>query len=129
MQKFILLRNNGEFFVIVHAAPNQQGKFQWYWMNDPNEDPEVNIAGEVFESITLSSQNIKAHYQKKWLACHCEVEGSRYNEGCVYLTDDFVEMIKANQFDAIDFFGEDGMIRTDVCYSARPQKEKNEVST
>lgn len=119
MKNNIVLQTNGGFFITIHAAPNLFGEFQWYCMDDPNQDSKANIERQIYESITLSSEDIKKNYMNKWLACHCEVKGEQYDEGCVYLTDDFIEIIKSNQFDAISFTGEDGNIREDICYGPK----------
>lgn len=118
MQIFIVLQQNSKFTIIVHAAPNETGRFQWYWMDDPNEGPEINIKGAVHESVTLSSDEIRKCYQEKWLACHCHINGEEfpYNQGCVYLTSDFGEMIRRNRFDKIFLVGEDGEFLDDLCY-------------
>lgn len=123
MRKIIIEHTKGDFFITIHAAPNMFGKFQWYWMNEPNEVSGNDIKGQVYESITLSKENIKKNYMNKWLACHCEVDGECYNEGCVYLTGDFIEMIRSNLFDEVSFIGDDGNIRDDVCYISKHSTE------
>lgn len=111
MTKHIILNEDKEFLVIIHACPMETGLFQWYTLVDPNECHKKNIKKEIYESITLSSDSIKQKYYRKWLACHCEVNGTSYEEGCVYLTDDFIDMIRENQFDTIDIFDKDGMVK------------------
>lgn len=121
MQKFILLYDNGEFLVIFHAAPNKLGDFQWYLMNEPKECSETNISKEVYESIVLTSEDIEKYYQGKQLACHCKIDDEKhaYNEGPVYLTSNYIEMIKINQFDSISFLNEHGNICCDVGYASK----------
>lgn len=116
MKKFILLSCDGHFVIIIHACPNAVGRFQWYLVDDPNSEKESNIDGQIYESITISSDTICNEYQDKWLCCKCEVLDDKYIEGCVYLTNNFIEMIKNNQFDEINFFDKDGNIRKDVNY-------------
>jgi len=117
MEKYIILGIDGMFIIVVHACPNAIGKFQWYLVDEPNDEKEYILNGQVYESITISSNNIGNEYPKnKWLCCRCEVEDENYNEGCIYLTNDFLEMITINQFDTINFIGKDGNIRNDVGY-------------
>ena len=118
MKKFIVAHLDGKFIIILHAAPSKTGTFQWYWMNDQNDDHRINIEDEVYESIILSSDDIKEYYQGKWLACHCNIddENSSYNEGSVFLTANFGEMIRKNRFDSIAFFGNDGNICSNFEY-------------
>jgi len=116
MEKYIILGTDGTFVVIVHACPNAIGKFQWYLIDDPNSEKEFLLDGQIYESITISSDNISNEYQNKWLCCKCEVEDDNYIEGCFYLSNDFLEIISVNQFDVINFFGKDGNIRNDISY-------------
>lgn len=116
MEKYIILGTDGTFVIIVHACPNAIGRFQWYLADEPYGEKKNILNGQVYESITISSDDICAEYLHKWLCCKCEIENDNYIEGCVYLTNDFLEMIKANQFDIINFFGTDGNIRNDISY-------------
>lgn len=122
MEKTILLSCDGNFVIIIHACPNAVGKFQWYLVDDPNSEKESNIDDQIYESITISSNSICNEYRDKWLCCQCEVSDDKYAEGCVYLTNNFIEMIKTNQFDEIAFFDKDGNIRNDVSYHRKQTK-------
>ena len=115
----------GEFFIIAHACPGKTGEFQWYLVDDPNETKEEVLEGQIYESITLSNAKIKELYEGKWLCCHCKVDGDVYDEGCLYLTDSFLDMIRENQFDNVDFFDKNGMIRG----SQYVKKEEKELGT
>lgn len=143
MKKFIILQNNGEFIAIFHAAPHKIGEFQWYLRYEPDESTisvenashfiekvkTTTIDNAIFESISFSSEEIRKWLKGKWLGCVCKIEGEKnsYDEGYVYLTDDFIEIIKRNQFDSIEFFGEDGNIRGDVNYiSGNHKTDKKE---
>lgn len=118
MDKYIIVDSAENFVIIVHACPNVIGKFQWYLVDEPNSARKYIMDGQVYESITISCDDICAKYLNKWLCCKCEIEDNNYYiEGCVYLTSDFLEMIKLNQFDTINFFGKDGNIRNDISYS------------
>lgn len=121
MEKYIISGADGKFVVIVHAYPNTIGKFQWYLVDEPNSKKEYILDGQIYESITISSDNISNKYQNKWLCCKCEVEDDNYIEGCVYLSNDFLKIISVNQFDVINFFGKDGNIRDDISY-CKPTK-------
>ena len=102
MKKNINISSIEEFDIFVQAIDNyMQGDFQWYIMDDPNEGAEHIIEGEVHNTIYLSSKEIGEKYKDKYLACHCKVQGEKYNEGCVYLTDSFVEIMTKNQFNKI----------------------------
>ena len=116
MTNFIIVNNNGEFIVIAHACPGAMGKFQWYLVDDPNSDKKRNIAGQVHESFIISSDKIDKKYKDKWLCCKCEVSGEEYNEGCLLLKDNLVEIIGSNPFDSVKFFGADGNIQDDIEY-------------
>lgn len=116
MEKYIVLGTDGTFVIIVHACPNAIGKFQWYLVDEPNSEKKYILDGQVYESFIISSDDICIKYLNKWLCCKCEIENDNYIEGFVYLTNDFLEMIKANQFDIINFFGNDGNIRNDISY-------------
>ena len=110
MIKYIILEPNNQFIIIVHAAPNKKGVFQWYLTDALDNASKTNITNKVYESIVLSSDEIKEKYQNKWLACHCHIDGedSSYNQGSVYLTSDFIDMIRYNQFDQIEIYDEAG---------------------
>ena len=116
MKKFICLEMNGSFTIIVHACPNSVGKFQWYLVDEPNSENEYILDGQIYESITILSDDIYNKYLNKWLCCKCEVEGDSYIELCVYLINNFSEMIKTNQFDIINFYDKDGNICNDISY-------------
>lgn len=122
-KKYICVNNDNDFCIILHACPNAIGKFQWYWMDEPNNEIKKNIEGEVYESITISSQQIKEKYINKWLACHCDVSDETYEEGCVYLTDNVIDMIRENQFDNISFYDEKGMTKANFYYCFSEQFE------
>lgn len=117
MEKYIILGVDGNFIVIVHACPNAVGKFQWYLVDEPNEDVKFALDGHIYESVTISNDTISEKYQNKWLCCKCEIGDDKYTEGFVYLSNNFIEMISVNQFDRIEFFGENGNIRNDISYS------------
>lgn len=116
MKKHIILGTDGTFIVIIHACPNAIGKFQWYLVDEPNDENEYILDGQIYESITISSTDISNKYQNKWLCCKCKIEDDNYIEGCVYLSNDFCKMINTNQFDVINFFGKDGNIRKEISY-------------
>ena len=116
MEKSIILDADGKFTIIVHAAPKAVGKFQWYLIGEPNSDKEYILDGQIYESIVVPSNKIKGKWKNKWLCCKCEVDGEKYLEGCVFLRNNFVDMINFNQFDTIQFFNKDGNIRNDVSY-------------
>lgn len=116
MEKCIILATDGTFVIIVHACPNAIGKFQWYLVDEPNSEKKYILDGQTYESIVISSADICNNYLNKWLCCKCEIENDTYTEGCVYLANDFLELIKVNQFDVINFFGKDGDIRNDISY-------------
>lgn len=113
MVKHIILGTDGTFVIIVHACPGSIGKFQWYLAGELNTGEKYILDGQIYESVTISSDTINNKYQNKWL--YCKYEGE-YIEDYVYLTNNFSEMISANQFDTIGFFGKDGNIRNDVSY-------------
>lgn len=116
MEKYIIVETDGTFVVIAHACPHSTGKFQWYLIDELNSEKEQILYGQVYESIVISNSDINNKYQNKWLCCKCEIGNEHYVDGCVYLSNDFIEMINTNQFDAINFFGNDGNIRRDVSY-------------
>lgn len=116
MESYILLKTNGEFVVIVHACPHAIGKFQWYLVDEPNSENKYILDGQTHESIVILSNEICNEYLDKWLCCKCEIGDDNYTEGCVYLSNDFLKMIRTNQFDIINFFDEDGEIRNDIGY-------------
>ena len=116
MHKTIVLKDNKTFIVVAHACPKAIGEFQWYLVDDPNSDKEYIIDGEEYESIVLSNDVINDTYKNKWLCCKCNVNGEIYSEGCIFLSDDFIEMISKNQFDEIQVCDEDGNIRTGFRY-------------
>lgn len=99
------------FIIVVHACPEAKGEFQWYLVDDPNREKEKVLTGQIYESITITSQQIQESYKGKYLCCHCKVDGYSYDEGCLYLTSSFVDMICKNQFNSINFLDENGMIR------------------
>lgn len=129
MEKCIILATDGTFVIIVHACPNAIGKFQWYLVDEPNSEKKYILDGQTYESIVISSADICNNYLNKWLCCKCEIENDTYTEGCVYLANDFLELIKVNQFDVIRFFGKDGDIRNDISYlrSVDRQEVKDET--
>lgn len=129
MEKCIILATDGTFVIIVHACPNAIGKFQWYLVDEPNSEKKYILAGQTCESIVISSVDICNNYLNKWLCCKCEIEDDTYTEGCVYLANDFLELIKVNQFDVIRFFGKDGDICNDISYlrSVDRQEVKDET--
>lgn len=102
MEKHIILGTHGAFSITIHACPNAIGKFQWYLVDDPNDEKEYILDGQIHESITITSTDINNKYQNKWLCCKCKVGDDNYIEGCVYLSNDFYEMITVNQFDTMD---------------------------
>ena len=55
--------------------------------------------------------------------CHIDGEDFSYNQGCVYLTSDFSEMIRRNHFDKIFLIGDDGDFRDDLDYISVSPKE------
>lgn len=114
MKKFMSLCADGEFFIVLHAAPDQDGKFQWFFSDDFDALYRININGQVYESIVLSSEDIREHYMDKFIGCDIDDEQNAIEN--VYLTDSFVDMIRDNQFDIIDFFDDDGYIRDDISY-------------
>jgi hypothetical protein len=117
MYKILLLNENNEFHLIIHAFPDsEKGVFQWYLTDNPNSEHAEMIVDEIYESIALSSEKIKNNYNKKWIYCHCKTEDSSYNEGCVLLSDNFIDMIRNNDFDDISFYDKQGNIRTDISY-------------
>lgn len=116
MRKHIILGTNDDFVIIIHACPDAVGKFQWYLLDEPNSEEKHILDGQIYESITILSNDIHDKYLNKWLCCRCEIEDEKYNEGCVYLTDGFLKMIELNKFDTVEFFGNDGDIRKDVGY-------------
>lgn len=121
MKKFIFIITNDDFIIILHACPNAIGKFQWYWMDDPNDEVINKIEGQVYESITIASEQIKEKYKNKWLGCFCDVPDGKYHEGCVFLTDNVIEMIGENQFDNISFADQKGMTKDNhfYCFSEK----------
>jgi len=121
----IYSKTEDEFVIIAHACPGKTGEFQWYLVDDPNETKEEVLEGWIYESITLSNTTIKELYEGKWLCCHCKVDGDIYDEGCLYLTDSFLDMIRENQFDNVAFFDKNGMIRG----SQYVKKEEKELGT
>lgn len=126
MENYIIYsKTAGEFVIIAHACPGKTGAFQWYLVDDPNETKETILEEQIYESITLPSTQIKELYEGKWLCCHCKVDGDVYDEGCLYLTDSFIDMIRENQFDKVDFFDKNGWIRG----SQYVKKEEKEIGT
>lgn len=126
MENYIVYsKTKDEFFIIAHACPGKTGEFQWYLVDDPNETKEEVLEGQIYESITLSNTKIKKLYEGKWLCCRCKVDGDVYDEGCLYLTDSFLDMILENQFDNVAFFDKNGMIRG----SQYVKKEEKELGT
>ena len=67
MKKYIILDVDGTFVVVVHACPNAIGRFQWYLVDDPNDDKEYILDGEIYENIAISSNHIRLNYLNKWL--------------------------------------------------------------
>lgn len=110
MKKFIIMLENNKFIVIIHACPNSVGSFQWYILDDPNSEIKTSIDGKIYECISITNEYIRDNYNGKWLACHCNIDGESFNEGCIYLTDNFIEIIKENQFDVIEFTDQNGNI-------------------
>lgn len=117
MLKYIILEPDNTFVLVVHACPNEIGKFQWYIVEDPNSEHKQIIDNQIYESITIASKTINNKYQNKWLCCECEVNNEKYIEGCIYLSNNFTEMIKTNQFDEVNFFDKHGNIRKDIGYT------------
>ena len=116
MHKTIVLKDNKTFIVVAHACPGARGEFQWYLVDEPNDSKEYIIDGEEYESITLSNDVISGTYKNKWLCCRCNVDGEAYDVGCIFLSDNFAEIISKTQFDEITVCDEKGNFRTDIGY-------------
>ena len=111
MKQFIVYSKiEDDFYIIVDAHTGQTGEFQWYLVDDPNETKKEILKRQIYASITLSSAQIQKAYEGKWLCCHCKVDGDVYNEGCLYLTDSLMDIIRENQFENIVCYNENGKI-------------------
>lgn len=116
MDKTICLKTDGTFFIVAHAYPGKDGEFQWFLLDDPNTtESRRNLENETYESIVLSNDSLDM-YKNKWLCCKCEVDGEKFTEGCIFLTDDFAEIISSNQFDEIKICDEEGNFRGGISY-------------
>lgn len=123
MDSHIIYSKTEDFFcLIVDACPGAIGEFQWYLTDDPNESNRKMLKGQTYESITLISEQIQEGYEGKWLCCRCNVDGHTYDEGCLYLTSNFVDMIQENRFKSVGFFDENGQISGNK-YVEKEEKE------
>ena len=106
----IYSKTEDHFCLIIHACPGAIGEFRWYLADDPNESKRKMLKGQIYESIEFTSEQIQEGYEGKWLCCRCNVDGNTYDEGCLYLTSNFVDMIQENQFKSVGFFDKNGQI-------------------
>lgn len=107
----IYSKSEDSYCLIVHAYPGAIGEFQWYLTDDPNGSKRKMLKRQTYESITFTSEQIQEGYEGKWLCCRCNVNGYTYDEGCLYLISNFIDMIQENQFQSISFFDENGWVR------------------
>lgn len=124
MIKYIALTADNRFDLILHAYPNATNcKFQWYVVKDLNDNNPQKLQQQVYESLVLCDETIKKNLKDKWVYCHCITPDDNFNTGCVYLTDDVMEIMRRNSFEKICFYDEDGMIRSDVQYYSYLNKD------
>lgn len=116
MRKFLLLFENNEFIIILHACPHCLREFQWCIADGADCRNLKNIENQTYESISLSSEIIRDKYNQKWIYGKHKHNEEWQNGEAVLLSDNFIDIIRNNQFDNIAFFGTDGNIRTDVEY-------------
>lgn len=106
----IVICQDDQFYIIIHALDNirdEYGEFKWYLMVDPNTDKREYLNGQIYESVTLGTAFLKEH-KGKWIGCQCIFTDISYDEGCFYLSDNFVDMLKKEQMDSICIADEDG---------------------
>jgi hypothetical protein len=71
------IESKNEDILIFHALPKGKAKFQWYVSENICEQG-VPIEGEIYESYTLSADNIKENnYLGRYL--HCEYLSTKSN--------------------------------------------------
>lgn len=86
---FLCITNNNDkginFILICHAACNEIGNFQWFLMDNPNDEKEEYLRNEVYESITLNS---------KWIGCHCNLPNNKYTEMLCQLSGNILNFVR-----------------------------------
>lgn len=100
-KKFITVTNeniDSDFYLVCHAACNEQGKFQWFLKDDANSEYEVYLKNQVYESIIIDSNWIKENAESKWLGCHCKIRDDKYTEMICYLSSDILSVLRNNTF-------------------------------
>lgn len=82
-KKFITITTgncDSDFYLVCHAACDEQGNFQWFLKDDPNSEHEVYLENQVYESFSTDSNWIKENAENKWLGCHCLLKDDKYTE-------------------------------------------------
>ena len=100
--------DNNDFYLILHAAYNQIGNFQWYLTDNLNDKKEEYLGDEVYESITLSQKWIKENAEGKWIGCHCLLKDNECTEILCRLSSDICELIRQGTFEQIDVLSANG---------------------
>ena len=112
-EKYLVIdngKNNIDFFLICHAACQKVGNFQWFLMNDPNDDKKTYLKHYIYESITISSQWITENAEGKWLGCRCHLDEDDYTEMLCFLSGNILKMLRNNKFQTIGICDIHGMI-------------------
>lgn len=108
-----------DFQIILHAAPNMQGKFDWRVKNAPADASFRSICqGNGYESISAGKEQLR-EYEGQYIYCHCLINGQEYDEPGIHISSNILKTIAMNIFDMISFYDENGMIRSDVKYKAK----------
>lgn len=110
-KKFITITTgncDSDFYLVCHAACDEQGNFQWFLKDDPNSEHEVYLENQVYESFSTDSNWIKENAENKWLGCHCLLKDDKYTEMICYLSSNILTILRNNTFAMISTFNSQG---------------------
>ncbi len=117
--KTIVLSPEGSFYIVLDTRhDSRECRYQWYIADSLMDENAQEIKGHTYTSIALSKGEIlRDKWANKWIYCECRADGQASRECIVKLTDNFMDMIRENQFSKISFIDKEGNVRADVGYT------------
>lgn len=118
--KTIVLSPEDSFYIVLDTRhDSRECQYQWYIADSLMDENAQEIKGHTYTSIALSKGEIlRDKWANKWIYCECRADGQVSRECIVKLTDNFMDMIRENQFSKISFIDREGNIRADVGYKS-----------
>lgn len=104
MPEKILVLDNSTFFVICHAAAEDEKDIRnaqnlhWFLLDDKNAANQEILSDHTCESIVLDENWIAKHAENKYLGFQYRQNGNIHAETVCFLSSDITALLKRNSF-------------------------------